>query len=76
MEEAGSAEPRVLKAPNAPAALLARFADNGIELELGVWINDPENGQGNLRERDQPGHLDVVSRERHQDRHPRSANFA
>ena len=28
---------------------VVRFADNGIELELAVWINDPENGQGNLK---------------------------
>ena len=26
-----------------------RFADSGIDLELGFWINDPENGQGNIR---------------------------
>jgi small-conductance mechanosensitive channel len=26
-----------------------RFADSGIDLELGVWIGDPESGQGNLR---------------------------
>ena len=49
MEEAARAEPRVLKAPNEPAAFLVRFADNGIDLELGVWIRDPENGQLNLR---------------------------
>jgi small-conductance mechanosensitive channel len=49
MEEAARSEPRVLKAPNEPAAFLVRFADNGIDLELGVWINDPENGQLNLR---------------------------
>jgi small-conductance mechanosensitive channel len=35
--------------PNAPFATLVRFADSGIDLELGVWINDPENGQGNLK---------------------------
>ena len=29
--------------------MVARFGDNGIDLELGVWINDPENGQGNLK---------------------------
>src|SRR6185436_12048013 len=34
MEAAGSAESRVLKSPNAPAAFIARFLDNGIELEL------------------------------------------
>ena len=49
MEEAALAEPRVLKAPNRPAGFLVRFAENGIDLELGVWINDPENGQLNLR---------------------------
>ena len=49
MEDAAHAEPRVLKAPNGPAAFLVRFADNGIDLELGVWINDPENGQLNLK---------------------------
>ena len=41
--------PRVLKTPNAPAAFVVRFADSGIDLELGVWIDDPENGQLNLR---------------------------
>jgi small-conductance mechanosensitive channel len=30
-------------------AFVLRFADSGIDLELGVWINDPENGQNNLR---------------------------
>ncbi len=49
MEEAGRAQPRVLRAPNEPAATLVRFAESGIDLELGVWINDPENGQGNLK---------------------------
>ena len=48
MEEAARAEPRVQKAPG-PVAVVLRFADSGIDLELGVWINDPENGQGNLR---------------------------
>jgi len=49
MEAAGMAESRVLKVPNPPTAFLARFAEGGIELELGVWINDPEKGQLNLR---------------------------
>jgi small-conductance mechanosensitive channel len=26
-----------------------QFTDNGIALELVVWINDPEMGQGNLK---------------------------
>ncbi len=47
--EAAQAEPRVLKAPNPPIAFLVQFAESGINLELGFWINDPENGQGNLK---------------------------
>jgi small-conductance mechanosensitive channel len=47
--EAAQAQPRTLKAPNAPNASLIRFSDSGIDLELGLWINDPENGQGDLR---------------------------
>jgi small-conductance mechanosensitive channel len=42
-------EPRVLQAPNGPEGYVVRFADNGIDLELGLWINDPENGQLNLK---------------------------
>ena len=49
IEEIALAEPRVLRAPNPPVVAVLRFADSGIDLELGVWINDPENGQGNLR---------------------------
>ena len=50
MEAAALTEPRVLKnAPNAPAALLVRFAESGIDLELGVWIDDPDSGQLDLR---------------------------
>jgi len=40
--------PRVLAEPP-PAALLNKFAESGIDLELGFWINDPENGSGNVR---------------------------
>jgi len=44
------ANPRVETADGrAPAAFVLRFADSGIDLELGVWIRDPENGQLNLR---------------------------
>ena len=49
MEEAGAAEPRVLKAPNAPTAFVVRFGESGIDLELGVWLADPEAGQLGLR---------------------------
>ena len=41
---------RVLKTENAmPRVLLNAFADSGINLELIVWIDDPEEGQANLR---------------------------
>jgi len=49
MLEAARAEPRVLGEPNGPAAFLVRFAESGIDLELGVWIDDPENGQLGLK---------------------------
>ena len=49
MEQVALEQPRVLRAPNAPAAFAARLAEGGVELELGVWINDPQNGQLNLR---------------------------
>jgi small-conductance mechanosensitive channel len=49
MTEAALSEPRVLRQPNPPAVLILRFAESGIELELAVWIKDPENGQNNLR---------------------------
>lgn len=48
LEEIAASEPRVLKTP-APRAFVLRFGDSGIELELGVWLNDPEVGQGDLR---------------------------
>ena len=32
-----------------PRVLINGFGDNGINLELIVWLNDPEEGQGNLR---------------------------
>jgi small-conductance mechanosensitive channel len=49
MEEVGTAHPRALRGEDAPRAFVLRLADNGIELELGVWINDPEQGLVNLR---------------------------
>ena len=32
-----------------PAVLIKTFADNGIDLELAVWVEDPEQGKTNLR---------------------------
>ncbi len=46
--EAAKAQPRVLAEP-APVALLLSFADSGINLELGFWISDPEQGTGAIR---------------------------
>ena len=46
--EAAKASPRILPDP-VPAARMLAFADSGIDLELRVWISDPENGIGNVR---------------------------
>jgi len=32
-----------------PKVFLREFADNGIQMELGLWIRDAHEGQGNLR---------------------------
>jgi small-conductance mechanosensitive channel len=48
MLEASAANPRVLSNP-APAARLMAFGDNGIELELRIWIQDPQSGLANVR---------------------------
>jgi small-conductance mechanosensitive channel len=43
-----AAVPRVLADPG-PGVLLENFAADGLELRIGFWISDPENGQGNVR---------------------------
>jgi len=48
MLEASEESERVITSP-APAARLMSFGDNGIELELRVWIDDPEKGVNNVR---------------------------
>ena len=48
MAAAVAAVPRVMADP-APAVLLSNFAADGLELDIGFWIADPENGQGNVR---------------------------
>jgi small-conductance mechanosensitive channel len=48
LEAAMRAVPRVLAEPG-PAAQLAGFAPDGLDLALSFWIGDPENGQGNVR---------------------------
>lgn len=47
LEEARK-QSRVLADP-APTVIIKNLGDNGIELELSVWIRDPDQGQGNLR---------------------------
>lgn len=48
LEEIARNHPRVLPDP-APLALVVMFADSGINLDLGFWINDPDQGTGILR---------------------------
>jgi small-conductance mechanosensitive channel len=43
-----AAHARVLQDP-APGALITGFADSGVNLELGVWIDDPDQGMAALR---------------------------
>jgi small-conductance mechanosensitive channel len=49
MVEAANRHARVLQESNPPTVTIQRFADNGIDLELGVWIRDPKAGHGNLK---------------------------
>jgi len=46
--EAARRQPRVLDNP-APSAWIAALGDNGVEIELGIWISDPEKGHRGLR---------------------------
>jgi small-conductance mechanosensitive channel len=39
---------RVLRDPK-PNCLLAGFGENAVNLELQVWINDPQNGVGSVK---------------------------
>ena len=48
LEEVARRHPRVIADPP-PKGFLIRFGDNGIDLELGVWIEDPEEGMQNVR---------------------------
>lgn len=48
MLEAAAATPRVLLDPK-PSCYLLSFGDNAINLELRVWINDPQNGIGSVK---------------------------
>jgi small-conductance mechanosensitive channel len=46
--EVAHRHPRVLKEPE-PTAQVLQLADNGVDLELGFWIEDPERGSQNVR---------------------------
>ena len=48
MAAAALAQDRVLSEPG-PLAMLTDFAPDGLELTLGYWIADPENGINNVR---------------------------
>jgi small-conductance mechanosensitive channel len=48
LDRVARAHPRVLKEP-APELNLLEFADSGINLELGIWIGDPEQGVKDVR---------------------------
>ena len=45
---AGTSQTRVLETPP-PSVFTKNIGDNGIDLELTVWIRDAEEGQGSLR---------------------------
>ena len=50
MEQAAFASSRVLKDPE-PVCRLMEFADSGINLELRVWVTDPQAGVANVEGR-------------------------
>ncbi|HKI99679.1 MAG TPA: mechanosensitive ion channel domain-containing protein [bacterium] len=46
--EAAAQTPRVLREP-ASQCVLRGFGDNSVDLELRIWINDPQNGLANVQ---------------------------
>ena len=48
MLEVAAGTTRVLQEPK-PVCLLTGFGDNSVQLELRVWLNDPQNGLGPLK---------------------------
>ena len=48
MREAAHAQPRVLEDP-APEVQIKGFGENGIDLNLSIWIPDPEEGSSSLQ---------------------------
>ena len=56
------AVPRVIADP-APSVQLAAFSADGMDLRIGFWIRDPENGDGNVKSDVNLAVLDVLDRE-------------
>jgi len=48
MEQAAAGVPRVLPEPP-PRCLLTGFGESSVDLEVGVWITDPQNGLLSVR---------------------------
>ncbi len=48
MTQVATQLPRIIRDP-APGALITGYADSGVNLELGVWIDDAEQGVAGLR---------------------------
>ena len=46
--ELGRQHPRVVADP-APIAMVTGFSDHGVNIDLGVWVADPEKGTGDVR---------------------------
>jgi small-conductance mechanosensitive channel len=49
MEDAARAEPRLLSAPEPPTAFVNALGENGIDLELVLWVAGPQVGIQALR---------------------------
>lgn len=48
MREAALGHPRVLQTPG-PEVQVQGLGENGIDLQLSIWVNDPEEGFGSLK---------------------------
>jgi small-conductance mechanosensitive channel len=62
LEQAIAAVPRVVADPG-PGVQLAAFAADGMDLLITFWIDDPENGQGNVKSDVNLAVLAVLNRE-------------
>ena len=62
LEAAVRGVPRVLADPG-PVVQLASFAADGINLNIAFWVDDPENGQGNVRSEVNLAVLDLLNAE-------------